>query len=401
MSAAAPLSPDLATGSAPQGPGSRFRAISLPHSPKIIAGLVLLGVFVVLAIIGPLWAPYSPDLTCPAPPPPPLHAAALPAGCNGNPFIGVTVVQKAVAPSCSGLFCTSGSPEIDSYSPLPPSGAHWLGTTAFAQDAWSQLLVGARATLLVGLLAGALATAMSVLVGVSAGYLGGLADEGLSVLSNVFLAIPGLPLLIVLAGFVSNSGNNSATGGVIFISIIVAITGWAYGARVLRAQTLSLRNRDFVEAARVSGEGRLRIIISEVLPNLVPIVASGFLFTTLYAIGAYVALSFLGLAGAPGSGGVWNWGLMMQQAWGQNALVHGDWWWWAPPGVAVALLGTCFALLNFGIDEFINPRLRAAGLTRKAARRAHVSFRARLGYTPVMISTPAASGMVGGPGVAR
>jgi peptide/nickel transport system permease protein len=219
------------------------------------------------------------------------------------------------------------------------------------------------------------------LIGVSAGYLGGSADEGLSLLSNVFLAIPGLPLLIVLASYVPGADTS-----VIVIGLIVALTGWAYGSRVLRAQTLSLRNRDFVEAARVSGEGRLRIILAEVMPNLLPIIASSFLFTTLYAIGAYVSLAFLGLAGTPTSSppGPWNWGIMLQQVFDNNAVNTGYWWWWLPPGICIALVGTSLALLNFGIDEFINPRLRAVGLTRKAARKAGISFRATLGFTPVM-----------------
>ena len=118
-----------------------------------------------------------------------------------------------------------------------------------------------------------------------------------------------------------------------------------------------MRNRDFVEAARVSGEGRLRIIVVEVLPNLIPIVAASFLFTTLYAIGAYVAIAFLGLAGSPTSSppGLWNWGDMLREGFANNAVRGGWWWWWAPPGLCIALLGTGLALLNFGIDEFINP----------------------------------------------
>jgi peptide/nickel transport system permease protein len=153
---------------------------------------------------------------------------------------------------------------------------------------------------------------------------------------------------------------------------------------VLRAQTLSLRNRDFVEAARVSGEGRLRIMLVEVLPNLIPIIAASFLFTTLYAIGAYVAIAFLGLAGSPSSSppGLWNWGEMLRQAFSNNAVRSGWWWWWAPPGLCIALVGTGLALVNFGIDEFINPRLRLAGVTRKAARR--IGVRAKLGVTPVV-----------------
>jgi peptide/nickel transport system ATP-binding protein/peptide/nickel transport system permease protein len=264
--------------------------------------------------------------------------------------------------------------------PLPPSAAHWLGTTVFAQDVLSQMLASTQATLFVGLLAAAIATVLSILFGVTAGYVGGNTDEGLSLAANVFLAIPGLPLLIVLADYVPYAGSS-----VFLVALIIAVTTWAYSARTLRAQTLSLRNRDFVEAARVSGERRLRIILAEVLPNLVPIVAASFVFTTLSAIGAYVALAFLGLAGAPtGSpAGLWNWGEMLREGFANNAVRGGWWWWWAPPGLAVASLGTGLALLNFGIDEFINPRLRTSGLSSRAAKKAGVRLSTTLGLTPV------------------
>jgi len=355
-------------------PSSRSRALRLPRSPKVIAGLVILGVFAVIAVIGPMIAPYSPNETG-------IYCRTACSGAQAAAAWLQTIVVQPAEQVCNAAGICFSSPAVLAFVPKPPSSAHWLGTTVFAQDVWSQLLAATRATLLVGFIAGAIATALSVLVGVTAGYLGGNADEGLSLLSNVFLAIPGLPLLIVLASYVPSAGAN-----VVIIALIVAVTGWAYGARVLRAQTLSLRNRDFVEAARVSGEGRLRIIVVEVLPNLLPIVASTFLFTTLYAVGAYVALAFLGLAGAPNAtpAGLWNWGEMLEQAYPQNAVASGWWWWWLPPGFCIALLGMGLALLNFGIDEFVNPRLRAAGLSRRSARRAGISFRPRLGITPVM-----------------
>ncbi len=353
-------------------PGSR--ALRLPRSPKVIVGLAILALFAVIAVIGPMIAPYSPNETG-------IYCRTACSGAQAAAAWLQTIVVHPAEQVCNAAGICFGSPAVLAFVPKPPSSAHWLGTTVFAQDVWSQLLASTRATLLVGFIAGAIATALAVLVGVTAGYLGGNADEGLSLLSNVFLAIPGLPLLIVLASYVPSAGAN-----VIIIALIVAVTGWAYGARVLRAQTLSLRNRDFVEAARVSGEGRLRIIVVEVLPNLLPIVASTFLFTTLYAVGAYIALAFLGLAGAPNAtpAGLWNWGEMLEQAYPQNAVASGWWWWWLPPGFCIALLGMGLALLNFGIDEFVNPRLRAAGLSRRSARRAGISFRPRLGITPVM-----------------
>src|SRR3984893_16683142 len=335
----------------------RARILRLPRSPKVLVGLVILGVFGVVAVIGRWIAPYSPNQT----------------------DLQNWVQHVAVPGTGPGTDIPANYYPL----PLPPSAAHWLGTTVFAQDVLSQVLVSTQATLFVGLLAAAIATVLSVLVGVTSGYLGGGADEGLSLLANVFLAIPGLPLLIVLASYAPSAGSS-----IFLVAVIIAVTAWAYSARVLRAQTLSLRNRDFVEAARVAGEGRLRIILAEVLPNLLPIVAASFLFTTLYAIYAYVAIAFLGLAGSPTSSppGLWNWGDMLREGFANNAIRGGWWWWWAPPGFCVALLGTGLALLNFGIDEYVNPRLRVSGLSKRVAEKAGISTRSILGMTPVVSS---------------
>jgi len=319
-------------GTAPPGTGTarRQRTLRLPRSPKIIGGLAMLAFFVLLALIGPLVAPYSPDQ----------------------------------------IFANSPVP-------LPPSGAHWLGTTNLQQDVFSQVLVGGGDMLLVSFLAGVIATALSVVIGVAAGYLGGLADDLLSMLANIFLVMPALPLLVILFGFLGKSGSND----LFLVGLIISVTGWAWGARVLRAQTLSLRNRDYVDSARIIGERRWRIIFTEILPNLTPIVASSFLFTVLYAVGTYTAMAFLGLVNPN-----WNWGGILFYAQGANAELTGYWWWFIPPGLAVALLGTSLVLLNFGIDEFINPRLRAAGLTRRSGgrRQARALRSQQFALTPVV-----------------
>jgi peptide/nickel transport system permease protein len=333
---AAGIGTEQAAGGA--GPGTpeaalerrRPRALRLPRSGKILAGLGLLAVFVLMAILGPWIAPYSPDQT----------------------FANAPV-------------------------PLPPSAAHLLGTTQLQQDVLSQFLVGGRSMMLVAFISGALATALSVLVGVTAGYLGGLVDDLLSMLANIFLVMPALPLLIIMFGFLGRSSSND----VFVVGLIISVTGWAWGARVLRAQTLSLRTRDYIDSARIIGEKRWRIIVAEILPNLTPIVASSFLFTVLYGVGTYTALAFLGLVNPN-----WSWGGMLFYAQNSNAEISGYWWWFVPPGLAVAMLGTSLVLLNFGIDEFINPRLRAAGLTRRPGRRGRARARRRLefGLTPVI-----------------
>lgn len=304
-----------------------MKSIQLPKSPKVIVGLVILITFVILTIIGPYLAPYDPS---------------------------------------SNLFTPS----------MGPSAAHWLGTTSLGQDVLSQLLVGCRDTMVVGFLAGLIATFLSVTVGVAAGYMGGKADEGLSLLSNVFLAIPGLPLLIVINSFLSQSEASNP----LLIGIVISLTGWAWGARVLRAQTMSLRDRDFVEASRIIGESRMRIMFAEIGPNLLPILTSSLLFTILYSVGVYTTLAFLGLT----SLSTWNWGTMLYWAESNNAALAHQWWWFVPPGIAIALVGTSLALLNFGIDEFINPRLRAGGLSARRRRKAGMLRRPRLGYTPVL-----------------
>ena len=304
-----------------------MRTLRIPRSPKVILGLIIVGFFLILTVIGPWIAPYNPSAT------------------NFLPN-------------------------------LTPSFTHWFGTTSLGQDIFSQLLVGARATMVVAILAGLVATILSVTVGVAAGYLGGPADEGLTMLSNVFLAIPGLPLLIVIDSYLPVSGRSNEY----VIGLVISLTGWAWGARVLRAQTLSLRNRDFVEASRIIGESRLRIMVTEIAPNLLPVLASSLLFTILYAVGAYVTLAYVGLT----STAVWNWGTMLFWAQSNNAPLAGQWYWFVPPGICIALVGTGLALLNFGIDEFINPRLRASGLSSKLRRQAGIPRRPRLGFTPVL-----------------
>jgi peptide/nickel transport system permease protein len=231
----------------------------------------------------------------------------------------------------------------------PPSAQHWLGTTFTGQDVFSQVVDGARVTLLVGFVVGVLATLLSVVIGLTAGYFGGIVDELLSMLTNIFLVIPALPLAIVLAGYVKVKGP-------LPVAIIITATGWAWGARVLRAQTLTMRRRDFVEAARATGESTFRILFAEILPNEIAIVASSLIFTIIYAILAQIGLEFLGL----GDTNINSWGNMLFEAYSAGALLVGAWWWFVPPGVCIALLGAGWAFINFGIDEITNPRLRDA-----------------------------------------
>jgi ABC-type dipeptide/oligopeptide/nickel transport system permease subunit len=234
-----------------------------------------------------------------------------------------------------------------------PSMAHWLGTTQTGQDVLSQLLYGIRLTLELSLIVGVVATVVAVVAGVTAGYLGGVWDELLSLVTNVFLVMPALPLLIVLLGYLRDAGQTPTI-------VVLSVLGWPWGARLLRAQTLALRGRDFVAATRETGERTWRIIAFEIVPNELSLIAASFVNTVLYAIGASVALAFVGLADLNS----WSLGTMLYWAQGGNALELGAWWWFVPPGLAVALIGTGLVLLNTGIDELANPRLRDAVLTK-------------------------------------
>lgn len=238
-----------------------------------------------------------------------------------------------------------------------PSPAHPFGTTHAGEDVLSWVLYGARFSLLVGLVAGLLTTVLSVLVGMTGGYLGGAADEWFTVLTNIFLVVPQLPLLIVLASYLQ-------TSGALAIILVISITGWAFGARVLRSQTLSLRNRDFVLAARISGESTWRIILTEIMPNMISIIASTFIFAFIGAIMAESGLEFLGI----GDVNTPSWGTALYWAQNNQTLLTGEWWHFLFPGMAIALTATACTFVNYGIDEVSNPRLRPVRLPRHLRR---------------------------------
>jgi peptide/nickel transport system permease protein len=299
MTAALPVTAEPAPLSAPPRQLGRWRR--LPANAKV--GAMMMGFFVLTAIIGPLLTPYDPSFQNPAP----------------------------------------------SLSMATPSAAHLLGTTQSGQDVFSQLLVGIRLTLELALIVGIVATALSVIVGVTAAFLGGFWDELLSLLSNVFLVIPALPLLIVLLGYLSQRGQTPTI-------LVLSLLGWPWGARLVRAQTMAIRSRDFIAASQETGEKTWRILAFEIIPNQTGLIAASFVNTVLYAIGASVALAFIGVTDLSS----WSLGTMLYWAQSQQALQLGAWWWFAPPGLAVALMGTALVLLNTGIDELGNPRLRDA-----------------------------------------
>ena len=268
---------------------------------------------------------------------------------------GVVIVLLFVLMAIFGPFLDHTDPgAITSAKLQAPSTAHLLGTTQQGQDVLAQVVYGARISIEVGFGAGILATLWSVIIGLTGGYLTGTSSELLSMFSNVFLVIPSLPLVVILASYLPNSG---AAG----IIIVITVTSWAWGARVLRAQTLSLRRRDFVEAARATGENTLKIMLYDILPNELAIITATFLGSVVYAILTEASIAFLGLSNVT----QWSWGTMLYWAQVSGAELARAWWWFIPPGLAIALVGTGLAFINFGLDDVINPRLRTGQAKRQ------------------------------------
>lgn len=263
--------------------------------------------------------------------------------------VGLTVAGVIILWAIVGPFLVGDPNAISTDWFAHPSAAHWLGTTQTGQDVWSQMAYGTRGSLIIGFTVGVIATVLSGVFGILGGYVGGAVDEGFALFTNVVLVIPGLPLVIVIGNYVPQSDR-----GLLLIALVLAITSWAGSARVLRAVTLSLRNRDYVAAARVAGEKTWRILTVEILPNLIPVMASQFVFAIIFAILGEAGLSFLGL----GANGTFTLGTMLFQAYNDLALTQGAWWWFVPPGLMIALFGAALAMINFSIDEIIDPKLR-------------------------------------------
>jgi peptide/nickel transport system permease protein len=269
-------------------------------------------------------------------------------GHNRKALVGMAMLLIFVVVATFPGQIAPDDPQAEIYQPAAgPSLHHLLGTTAYGQDIFSQLVWGTRLSVVIAFAVGGLATALAVLVGVSAAYLGGFSDGILSLITDVILVIPIFPLVIVIAAYQKNAG-------LFTLIIVLGALGWSYGARQLRSQTLSMRARDFLMAARVRGERKLYIILFEILPTMTSLIVAAFLGGALYAVLTAAGLQFIGL-GDPSSQ---SWGTMLYWAENNEALGAGMPLWAIAPGVCVALLGAAFALVNYAFDEISNPALR-------------------------------------------
>ncbi|EPT9250110.1 TPA: ABC transporter permease [Photobacterium damselae] len=301
----------------------------LTGNPKALFGLGILTVFILGAIFAPLITSYAPDKR------------------TGNPHEYPAFIVKAAQNNPDGWVAENLATSKRTLL-LSKKADHVLGTSRMGRDIWSQLVYGTRTSLAVGFGAGIMVCFLATIIGVSAGYFGGRIDDVLTAAMNIMLVMPQLPLLFVIAAFIGQAGPMT-------IALVIAVTSWAWGARVVRAQTLSLREKEFVKAAEVLGESSWRIILVEILPNLISIVGASFIGSVMLAIMTEATLSFLGL----GDPNTVSWGIMLYNVQTSSSMLVGAWWEVLAPCLALTFVAIGLAMLNFAVDEIANPQLRS------------------------------------------
>lgn len=311
----------------------------LVNNKKSLAGLMILLGFIFVAIFAPFLTKHAPDKG------------------TGNPHEYPAFVVNAAKANPDGWIAKNLATNARTLR-MSEKADHILGTTRMGRDVWSQLVYGTRTSILVGLGAGIMVCFLATAIGVTAGYFGGKVDDYLSAAMNIMLVVPQLPLLFIIAAFIGQAGP-------LTIAIVIAITSWAWGARVVRAQTLSLREKEFVIAAEVLGESTWRIIAVEILPNLMSIIGASFIGCVLLSIMTEASLSFLGL----GDPNAISWGVMLYNVQTSSSMLVGAWWEILPPCLALTFIAVGLSLLNFAVDEIANPQLRSMkGLARWSAK---------------------------------
>jgi peptide/nickel transport system permease protein len=285
--------------------------------------------------------------------------APVPTPARGSEFIhfalrnwkfdvGVGLVLFMLAAAVFGPLLTDHTPlEFSGPTDAPPSSDYWFGTTSFGQDVYAQFVHGLRAAFLVGTIGGGLAWLIGATVGFTAGYRGGWIDEILTMLTNVVLVIPTLAILIIVAAYINVHSYTTE-------AILIGLTSWPWAARAVRAQTFSLKTRDFVDVARLSGRSTREIITTEIAPNMSSYLLMMFILLFGGAILIGASLDFLGLGPAESV----SLGLMMNNAYASSALLLGFWWWFLPPGLGIVAIVGGLYVMNVGLDEIFNPRLR-------------------------------------------
>jgi peptide/nickel transport system permease protein len=235
-----------------------------------------------------------------------------------------------------------------------PSGAHWLGTDESGRDLLSQLLLGARISLVVGLAAGMASAILGTIVGICAGYVGGWVDRVLTFLGDWFLVIPFVPFAGLMAVLLQDDARQIPGGKTGIIVLVLAITGWAGTTRIVRAQVLVLRERPFVERARSQGASHTWIMRRHVLPNVMPLVWANLLLIVALAVLGEAGLSYFGL----GDPDAFSWGTMLYNGFQAGAINQGAWWYVIPPGVAITLFVLAFFAVGQVVEDAADPRAK-------------------------------------------
>ena len=260
-------------------------------------------------------------------------------------IVGTLALLVAVVLTGFSVFWFSDPTELVGRPLLPPSGEHWFGTNGQGQDVFRRTLAGGALTVTVALLVATLTVFIGTWVGVLAAMARGVWGQTLETLINMTLVIPGLPLAIVIAAY--------APPGPITMVLVLSLTGWAWTARVMKAQAMSLRERDFVLGSQLAGDSLFTMVRVDILPNLLPIMAASFIGACNYALAAQVGLEFLGL----GDLSIVTWGMNLYWAQNDGALFTGAWWTYVPSGLGLAIVGFILTWLNRTLDEIANPTL--------------------------------------------
>ena len=271
---------------------------------------------------------------------------------QSNPYLlfGLTIMVALMLFGFVGpLLVTPEDSNVGAYVPkLPPNQENWLGTDTQGRDVFTTLVLATPRTLIIGLVAGALGVGVGIILGVSSGFLGGPIDTTVRIVADVFMTIPAIAILIVVA-------TNVRSMTVMLMAVIIAMLAWRLPTRAIRSQTLSLRERAYIQIAKLNGVGELEIIVKEVLPNLFPYIAATFVATVSWAILATVGLEALGL----GPQNELTLGMMLYWAQFYGAILRGFWWWWVPPIVVIVLIFVGLFFTSAGMDQLVNTRLRS------------------------------------------
>jgi peptide/nickel transport system permease protein len=281
--------------------------VALRGSPMALIGALILVVFIALALAAPLIAPYG------------EHAQV------GQVF-------------------------------QHPSRAHWLGLDDGGVDMLTLMLYGTRVSLIVGFAAALVAMLIGGAVGIFAGFFGGRIDTLLMRLTDYFISIPDIPLMIVVAAVWGRSLRN--------IILIIGAIYWTSTARVVRAQVKSIRERGYIKRTRVIGASNTRLIVRHVLPQVAPLLVATTVIMVAYAVFAETSIAFLGL----GDPSAVSWGLLIENAFSRDAITVGAWWAIVPPGVAVAIVVVSLTMLGTAIEDALNPRLRVSHVSVRRFR---------------------------------